>query len=63
MALLLVGLIWPLWGIFAAGGSLLLQLVALAALIGSGLVFYFALVHLSGVQPLGTLLKRLRRGG
>ena len=63
MALLLVGLIWPLWGIFAAGGSLLLQLVALAALIGSGLVFYFALVHLSGVQPLGMLLKRLRRGG
>jgi putative peptidoglycan lipid II flippase len=63
MALLLIGLAWPLGSVFAAGASLLLQLVALAALIGFGIIFYFAAVHFSGVQPMGMLLKRLRRGG
>ena len=28
---------------------------------GVGLVLYFALVHFSGAQPLGPLLRRLRR--
>ena len=63
MALLLFGLAWPLAGVFASGASLLLQLLALAALIGIGIVGYFAAIHFSGVQPLGMLLKRLRRGG
>ena len=63
MALLLVGLYQPLEGVFASGASLLLQLVALLALCAIGLVAYFAAIHFSGVQPLGMLLKRLRRGG
>ncbi|MDP1731797.1 MAG: murein biosynthesis integral membrane protein MurJ [Devosia sp.] len=63
MALVLVGLHWPLAGVFASGASLLLQLVALLALCAIGFVGYFAAVHFTGVQPLGMLLKRLRRGG
>jgi putative peptidoglycan lipid II flippase len=63
MALLLLGLYLPLQNVFAPGASLLLQLVALAALCGIGFVAYFAAIHYSGVQPLGMLLKRLRRGG
>ena len=63
MAAVLFGLYWPLQGVFASGASLLLQLVALAALIGVGFVGYFAAIHFTGVQPLGMLLKRLRRGG
>jgi putative peptidoglycan lipid II flippase len=63
MALLLVGLNWPLQGIFASGGPLLPQVVALGALCTIGLVAYFAAVHFTGVQPMGMLLKRLRRGG
>jgi len=63
MALLLVGLYWPMSGVFAPGASLLLQLVALLALCTIGFVGYFAAIHFSGVQPLGMLLKRLRRGG
>ena len=63
MALLLLGLYWPLAGIFAPGASLLVQLVALTALCVVGFVFYFAAIHFSGVQPLGMLLRRLRRGG
>jgi putative peptidoglycan lipid II flippase len=63
MALLLVGLHLPLQGIFVSGGPFLLQLAALAALCVVGLVAYFAAIHFSGVQPMGMLLKRLRRGG
>jgi putative peptidoglycan lipid II flippase len=63
MAILLLGLAWPLSGIFASGGSVLLQVLALGALCGIGFVAYFAAIHFSGVQPLGMLLKRLRRGG
>jgi putative peptidoglycan lipid II flippase len=63
MAMLLLGLAWPLSGVFASGGSVLLQVVALGALCAIGFVAYFAGVHYLGVQPLGMLLKRLRRGG
>lgn len=63
MALLLYGVAVPLGGIFEAGRSLSLQLISLAGLIGLGLVLYFAAVHYSGVQPMGLLLRRLRRGG
>lgn len=63
MAALLVGLYWPLQGVFRSGGSVLLQLVALAALCGIGFVAYFAAVHFTGVQPMRMLLKRLGRGG
>lgn len=63
MAAVLFGLYWPLQGVFASGRSLLVQLVALTALIGIGFVGYFAAIHFTRVQPLGMLLKRLRRGG
>lgn len=63
MALLLVGLAQPLGGIFEAGAPFLPQLGALAALCTIGLVAYFAAIHLTRVQPLGLLLKRLRRAG
>jgi putative peptidoglycan lipid II flippase len=63
MALSLVGLHSLLGAIFVPGGPFLLQLVALAALCSIGLAAYFAAIHLCGVQPLGMLLKRLRRGG
>jgi putative peptidoglycan lipid II flippase len=63
MALTLMGLHWPLAAIFAPGASLLPQIVALLALCVVGFVGYFAAIHLSGVQPLGMLLRRLRRGG
>jgi putative peptidoglycan lipid II flippase len=63
MALLLTGLTLPLQDVFAPGASLLLQLLALAALCAIGFVAYFAAIHYSGVQPLGMLLKRLKRGG
>ncbi|MHB1110024.1 MAG: murein biosynthesis integral membrane protein MurJ [Devosia sp.] len=63
MALVLLGLSWPLSGVFAPGASLLLQFPALAALCTIGFVGYFAAIHFTGVQPLGMLLKRLRRGG
>ena len=63
MALLLLGFYWPLQGLFVSGGNFLLQLAALGALCGIGFVGYFAAVHFSGVQPMGMLLKRLRRGG
>lgn len=63
MALLLSGLYWPLSGIFAPGAPLLAQIFALLLLCTVGFVGYFAAVHFSGVQPLGMLLRRLRRGG
>ena len=63
MALLLTGLAWPLAGVFAPGGSLLVQLAALAALCLVGFVGYFAAVHFTRVQPLGMLLRRMRRVG
>jgi putative peptidoglycan lipid II flippase len=63
MALLLVALRAPLEGVFDAGAPFLPQLLALAALCAVGLLAYFAAIHLSRVQPMGMLLRRLRRGG
>jgi putative peptidoglycan lipid II flippase len=63
MALLLVGLYWPLQGIFVSGGPLLLQVITLGALCTIGLVAYFAAVHFTGVQSMRMLIMRLRRGG
>jgi putative peptidoglycan lipid II flippase len=36
--------------------------VALGALCGFGMALYFVLVHVTGAQPMGLLLRRLRRG-
>ena len=63
MAVALFGLSLPLAGLFAPGGPFPLQALALLALCVIGLVGYFAAIHFSGVQPMGMLLKRLRRGG
>jgi putative peptidoglycan lipid II flippase len=63
MALLLLGLHWPIAAVFAPDASMLPQVVALLALCIVGFVAYFAAIHFSGVQPLGMLLRRLRRGG
>ena len=63
---LLMGL--GLWGavvllgpVFDPGYNFPVQALALAALCVLGAGAYFALVHLSGVQRLGALLRRLRR--
>src|SRR5690606_30822553 len=61
MALLLLGLYWPIAWLFVPEGPILLQAVALAALCAAGLAAYFAAIHFSGVQPLGLLFRRLRR--
>ena len=50
---LFVSIFWPLQ--FVIFGVL--------ALCSIGFVLYFAAIHFSGVQPLGMLLRRLRRGG
>ena len=63
MGLVLWGLSVPLAPAFGPHAHLVVQLVALAALCGIGLVLYFVLVHVSGAQPMGLLLRRLRRGG
>jgi hypothetical protein len=41
---------------------MLRQVAALGVLVAFGLVVYFTLVHVTRVQPLGLLLRRLRRG-
>jgi hypothetical protein len=46
---------------FATSAPFILQLIALGALIVVGLVLYFALAHVTGAQPMGMLLRRLRR--
>jgi putative peptidoglycan lipid II flippase len=48
-------------GIFSAGGSFPIQALALAAICGFGSVLYFALIHFTGVQPLGQILRRMKR--
>jgi putative peptidoglycan lipid II flippase len=63
MALLLYGLAIPLAPFFSATAPLVLQLIALTALVTIGLVAYFFGVHVSGAQPMGMLLRRLRRDG
>ncbi|HEY4199474.1 MAG TPA: murein biosynthesis integral membrane protein MurJ [Devosiaceae bacterium] len=64
-SILMAGLLYllslPLAPAFAASTSILVQLAALSLLMGVGFVFYFVLVHFSGAQPLGMLLKRLKR--
>ena len=47
---------------FASGAPLWLQAGLLAVLVGFGMATYFTLVHISGAQRLGLLLRRLRRG-
>ena len=51
----------PLAGALEPDAPFLLQLATLAALIALGIAVYFPLVHFSGAQRMGTLLKRLRR--
>jgi putative peptidoglycan lipid II flippase len=48
---------------FAPGAPLWQSAGLLAVLVGFGMTVYFALVHITGAQPLGTLLSRLRRRG
>ena len=66
-ALVMAGILWglalPLAPYLSPSAPLLAQLLALGALCGFGLVLYFALVHVSGAQPMGLLLRRLRRAG
>ena len=47
--------------IFSPGAALPTQVAALAAIVIFGLVTYFILVHITRIQPLGELLRRLRR--
>jgi len=62
MGVVLWGLSIPAAPFFSLHAHLLVQLVALGALCTVGAVLYFALVHVTGAQPLGLLLRRLRRG-
>lgn len=61
MAALLAAGAWLLAPVFAPGASFVLQALALLSLCVLGAAVYFALVHLTGVQRLGTLLRALRR--
>lgn len=63
MALLIFGLYWPLRDVFAPDARFLPKALLLLILCLIGLVAYFAAVHFSKVQPMGMLLRRLRRGG
>lgn len=63
MAAALWGLSLPLAGWLVSSAPLLLQIVALGGLVAIGMALYFALVHFTGAQPLGQLLRRLRRNG
>jgi putative peptidoglycan lipid II flippase len=62
MGAVLWGLSIPAAPFFSLHAHLLVQLVALGGLCTVGTVLYFALVHVTGAQPLGLLLRRLRRG-
>jgi putative peptidoglycan lipid II flippase len=61
MAGILWGLAIPLAPWLASSAPLLLQIVALGGLVAVGMVVYFGLVHVTGAQPMGQLLRRLRR--
>ena len=63
MAVALYALAIPLTPFFTTGAHLIVQLIALTVLVTVGLVVYFALVHFTGAQPLGLLLRRLKRTG
>lgn len=64
-ALVMAGILWglsmPLAPYLSPSAPLIVQLVALTALCVLGAALYFAAVHFSGAQPLGQLLRRLRR--
>ena len=49
--------------LLATGSPFYIQASVLAALVVFGMALYFTLIHISGAQPLGLLLKRLRRAG
>jgi len=63
MAAILWGLSLPLAPYLATSAPLLVQILALGGLVAVGMAIYFALVHLTGAQPLGQLLRRLRKAG
>jgi putative peptidoglycan lipid II flippase len=63
MAVVLWALAVPLAPYMTAEAPLAVQLVSLGALVILGMALYFAAVHVSGAQPLGMLLRRLRRSG
>ena len=63
MAAILLVLHWPIADVFAPGAPFAMQALALLGLCIAGLLAYFGAVHVTGVQPLGMLLRRLRRGG
>jgi len=60
MAAVLWGLALPAAPWLTSAAPLLLQVIALGGLVAAGIVLYFLLVHVSGAQPLGQLLARLR---
>ncbi len=49
--------------LLATGSPFLIQAGVLATLVVFGMALYFTLIHFSGAQPLGLLLKRLRKHG
>lgn len=61
MALALWALAIPLAGALGASAPLVLQVATLGALVVLGMAVYFGLVHVTGAQRLGTLLRRFRR--
>jgi putative peptidoglycan lipid II flippase len=61
LAMLLLGLHWPLQQLFEPQQPFALQALALAGLCGIGFVAYFAAIHFLGIQPLGQLFRGLRR--
>ena len=63
MAAVLWALAIPLGPYLTASAPLLVQIVVLGVLCTFGMALYFAIVHFSGAQPLGLLLRRLRRHG
>ena len=71
LAIVLISLVMgcALWLLARQGAAHLMsgvplwrQAGVLASLIGFGVMLYFTLIHVSGTQPLGLLLRRLRRG-
>ena len=61
MAAILWGLAIPLAPYLATTAPLAIQILALGGLVAVGMVVYFALVHVTGAQPMGQLLRRLRK--
>lgn len=61
----LAGLLWianhNLDAVLRGADGLLLQALSLLGLVGAGAIFYFALIHVTGAQHLGQLVRSLRR--